>query len=1600
MKAQRHTARRAISILGLITLLVSTMQMVVAPAAYAAPLFSDDFTAGNLANWTATRLTIDNAAGSPAAPSARAQVTNQSAFAYRNLGATFNQVCMSTNVNLASSTAGVDLFRLRTAANGGIIKAFRAANGTVQMRSDFASVVRTTTVQLGTGWHNVELCGSVGSNTTWDLYRDGVRIVNAWQANTGTTPVGRIQIGDSAAKTFTANFDHVVLDQAPGDEGAPGDTTAPTVPGRPAGTSPSSSSIQISWAASTDPSLPITYRVYRDGGATSVGSTTNTSFTDNGLAAGSSHTYTVDAVDALNNASQKSQASLSITVQAAPPSGNQPVPGHTRIPPDTARTNVPQITTGEITDLAYIGNRVFIAGSFTQIQNNTAGNTTTYNQPSLASYNLDTGLVDTNFRPTFGGGGVTEVEASPDGTKLFVVGRFNTVNGVTKRKIASINPTTGATVTGFTANANAAATSVEATNTTVYVGGQFVTVNNTSRVSLAAVSATTGAVVTGFVNNMSGGIGVNGELTVQALVLSPDSSKLLVVHTGRQIAGQDRYGVGLINTQNNQLLPWRTRLWDDNLQFVGGVQRIFAGAIAPNGQYFVVSSGSGGDRPPINDTAVAFPIAGNDNVEPLWVSRCFDSVYSVAITENAVYLGGHMNYMESPTAPDPWPGLTDVGYGRGQGLAGYGLGDDIVIRDHIGAVDPATGKAIEWHPGSNSFEGNKAMLALPRGIITGGDGNTQGGANVGRVAFYDFNTIPVVGPNETTIVNPIQGRVEEADVQFIVDGTATATSGVQRVQLEVRDRDSGQYLQDNLTTWGASNTINVNLTNPNATSTTWTLPLTINGNRRIQLLARTYGVNGTNDASKATKKIETFGLADQTPTTSISGPSGSVIPTTTFTVTGSAQDDVGVNAINISFRDAQNRYLQDDGSTDSTYNTFRVVPDVVGATSATWRYEVTVPYESEWTMQAIAVDTAGQSDLRSATETWLVSATAIAPSVSISAPAVMNPPTSTAPLTRAPGSPLTFSGSATDDEGLNFVEITLRNSATRENLAADGTWGTDVQAGDYRIATGLNGTSYNWSYTTPFNLRPGTYTFTVRATDDLGLTTSSANQGRLTINVQVPGDAFPNGTITPTGTQPQVQALHLDLAGAATDDIGVSAVRVTVEEQDSGRYLQANGSLAAAYSLLNATLSSPNATSTNWTLSVDLPTQGDYAVTAFAYDTSDQQDPSTTGATSRYPVYPGDTPPVFVDGLFSPPEGTAFTDSRIVVSGRVEDDQQIASAQVAIRNSLGQYMSSSGTFTSTTQSWRTAFLNSPGSPGSNFSYTSPAIPSGAYTVFARGVDQHGFTTLVPIERNVTVSAPAGNLAPVASFTYSCTQNDCSFDGRGSTDENQPTLTYSWNFGNGTGSGPVPIRTYTSAATYTVTLTVRDEYGLTGTATQTLTMTEPTDNVAPVPVINPPSCLARVCNYSGVGSADPNTGDTFTYLWNFGDGTPTSTSSAPSHTFAVDGTYIVSLTVTDGWGDATTTTRTITLTEPAGNANPVAVISNPVCSGLTCNLSGLSSSDADGDAITYSWNFGDATTSTSSTPSKTWAAPNTYTVTLTVTDGWGNQGTTTRSITVA
>ena len=68
-----------------------------------------------------------------------------------------------------------------------------------------------------------------------------------------------------------------------------------------------------------------------------------------------------------------------------------------------------------------------------------------------------------------------------------------------------------------------------------------------------------------------------------------------------------------------------------------------------------------------------------------------------------------------------------------------------------------------------------------------------------------------------------------------------------------------------------------------------------------------------------------------------------------------------------------------------------------------------------------------------------------------------------------------------------------------------------------------------------------------------------------------------------------------------------------------------------------------------------------------------------------------------------------------------------------------------------------------------------------------------------------------------------------------------------------------------------------------------------------------------------------------------------------------------------------------------------------CSGLVCSFNGSGSTDDNGIS-SYSWTFGDGTTGSGATPSKTYAASGTYSVTLTVRDTANQTGTRTQSVT--
>ena len=148
-------------------------------------------------------------------------------------------------------------------------------------------------------------------------------------------------------------------------------------------------------------------------------------------------------------------------------------------------------------------------------------------------------------------------------------------------------------------------------------------------------------------------------------------------------------------------------------------------------------------------------------------------------------------------------------------------------------------------------------------------------------------------------------------------------------------------------------------------------------------------------------------------------------------------------------------------------------------------------------------------------------------------------------------------------------------------------------------------------------------------------------------------------------------------------------------------------------------------------------------------------------------------------------------------------------------------------------------------------------------------------------------------------------------------------------------------------------------------------------------------------FDGTGSTDSD-GTIASYAWNFGDGS-TGTGAKPSHTYATGNTYNVTLTVTDNSGATGTITQPITVS--AANILPTASFTaTSVNFTATFNASG--SKDTDGTIVSYAWNFGDNTTGSGVNPSHTYAAGNTYLVTLTVTDNRGGTGTMQQSVTVS
>ncbi|HEU4561366.1 MAG TPA: DNA/RNA non-specific endonuclease, partial [Longimicrobium sp.] len=152
---------------------------------------------------------------------------------------------------------------------------------------------------------------------------------------------------------------------------------------------------------------------------------------------------------------------------------------------------------------------------------------------------------------------------------------------------------------------------------------------------------------------------------------------------------------------------------------------------------------------------------------------------------------------------------------------------------------------------------------------------------------------------------------------------------------------------------------------------------------------------------------------------------------------------------------------------------------------------------------------------------------------------------------------------------------------------------------------------------------------------------------------------------------------------------------------------------------------------------------------------------------------------------------------------------------------------------------------------------------------------------------------------------------------------------------------------------------------------------------------------------GSASSDPD-GDVLTYTWDFGDGT-TGTGAKPTHTWADNGTYVVTLTVTDPAGADATVTTSVTVFNVAPT---VSAFAGGTVLPQQAYTSGGTFADPGADSWTATVDYGDgagaqplALSGNAFSLSHVYTAPGTYTVTVTVSDDDGATSTKTATVTV-
>lgn len=306
--------------------------------------------------------------------------------------------------------------------------------------------------------------------------------------------------------------------------------------------------------------------------------------------------------------------------------------------------------------------------------------------------------------------------------------------------------------------------------------------------------------------------------------------------------------------------------------------------------------------------------------------------------------------------------------------------------------------------------------------------------------------------------------------------------------------------------------------------------------------------------------------------------------------------------------------------------------------------------------------------------------------------------------------------------------------------------------------------------------------------------------------------------------------------------------------------------------------------------------------------------------------------------------------------------------------------------------WESSVTPSGGAPWTSISNTSYTLPytNLSTTTYYRAIVKNGACAETASSNMVTITvADAGS---VSSNTTVCS-SDASVrrldlvGSVGTVDRWQYSVdnAASWNnIASSGGNAFINFSNLTQTTLYRAV--IREDAG--DIFSQYATVT-----VNPRPVINfsnNTACLASATNFTDLTTIA--SGTVLDMDWDFGDNTYSGAQN-PSHTYTAAGNYNVKLTVSSQLGCDSSITKTITV-KPKPYTN--FAFSN-TCKGVTVDYTNQSSLAS--NTLSYVWSLGDATTSTSTNPSKIYATAGTYSIKLKTTAQNGCIDSSIQSITI-